>query len=175
MVTTIVKSVLKILSEILKKHLQLQRIEFNRNLITFSAEVLSLRHQRNLRKIPVILPQQSSPIPETSSISFSEIVIFVFEQFYPYNYYVFSVIFLGIVVLVRISLFFKSKASSNKILQATELSRGLTCSSFSVSDAWYLKRLECINLKGTGTVIAILDTTINESFLPCLKKRKFYA
>ena len=164
----------KILAEILKKFLQLQTIEFNRDLIMFSAEVLSLRHQQNIRKIPVILPQQPSPISETSSISFSEILNFVFEQFYlynHYNYYVFSVIFLGLVVLVRVSMFFKSKASSNKIMQSTELSRALTYSSFSVSDAWYLKRLESMNLDGTGTVIAILDTTIDQTF-PCFTKKK---
>ena len=159
----------KILAEKLKKQLQLHTIEFNRDLIAFSAEILSLRHQQKLRKTPAILPQPTSPT------SFSEIINFVFEQFYSYNnynYYVLSVIILGIIVLVRVSLFFKSKASrSNKIMQSTEVSRALTCSSFSVSDAWYLKRLESINLNGTGTVIAILDTTINPSF-PCFTETK---
>ena len=136
----------EILAEKLRKLLLFHTIEISGNykLKYLNAEFFFLKHQQ---KVPVIWPQQTS----------------VFKL-------ILSVI-LGIIVLVGVSLIFKSKASSKKVKQSTELSRALTYSSFSVSDAWYLKRLECINLKGTGTVIAILDTTINQSF-PSFTEKK---
>ena len=53
-------------------------------------------------------------------------------------------------------------------MQSIDLSTALSCASKSVSDAWNLKRLDsiCLNnikLNGTGTLIAILDTTIDRS------------
>ena len=48
-------------------------------------------------------------------------------------------------------------------MQSTELSKALSCACRSVSDAWDLKRLDSINLNGTGTIIAILDTAINQN------------
>ena len=58
---------------------------------------------------------------------------------------------------------FKLKAAK-KIIQPTDLSGPLSSACRSVSDAWNLKRLDSINLNGTGTVIAILDTTIDHRY-----------
>ena len=139
--------------------LQLHTIEFNSELTVVSAEVLVLRHQQKVKKMPEILT------PPTSPFSISEMITFMLKQLHSHK---FSVI-LGIAVL-GLSLFFKPKASKN-IIQSTELSRALSCSSFSVSDAWDLRRLESINLNGTGTVIAILDTAINQSFPSFIGKK----
>ena len=47
-------------------------------------------------------------------------------------------------------------------MQSPELSVALSCACRSVSDAWGLKRLDGMNLNGTGTIIAILDTAIDQ-------------
>ena len=129
--------------------LQLHTIEFNSELTAVSAEVLILKHQQKVKKMSEILTQPTLPF------SISDVLSAI----------------LGIAVLIGLSLFFKPKASKN-IIQSTEASRALSCSS--VSDAWNLKRLESIdikilgtsidiNLNGIGTVIAILDTAIDQS------------
>ena len=148
----------KILAEKLKK---LHKIEVTGNyeLTDLNAEILFLNYQQKVNKTPGILPQPTSPI------SMAEMGIYVFKQFHPYYYSIISII-LGIIVyvmLVRVPLFFKSKVSK-KFMQSTELSRALSCSTFSVSDAWHLKRLDSIGLNGTGTVVAILDTAIFQNF-----------
>ena len=54
-------------------------------------------------------------------------------------------------------------------MQSIDLSTALSCACNSVSDAWNLKRLDSIylnniKLNGAGTLIAILDTTIDSSY-----------
>ena len=62
----------------------------------------------------------------------------------------------------------KSKAAK-KTIQSTDLSRALSFACRSVSEAWHLRRLDSIclgdnTLDGTGTLIAILDTAIDQEF-----------
>ena len=65
---------------------------------------------------------------------------------------------------------FKSKTGKNIVL-SFDVSIALSCSSFSVSSAWNLKRLDSlktlcnINLDGTGTVIVILDTAVHQHYM----------
>ena len=145
----------KILAEKFKKLLHFHTIEVVGD-YELNAEISFLKYQRKVNRTSVISPQQTSPL------SMAEMVIFVCKQFHPYNYSIISLI-LGIIVLLGVSLFFKSKVSK-KFIQSTELSRALSCSTFSVSDAWHLKRLDSIGLNGTGTVVAILDTAIYQNF-----------
>ena len=57
------------------------------------------------------------------------------------------------------------------IVLSFDVSIALSCSSFSVSSAWNLKRLDSlkmlynINLDGTGTVIVILDTAVYQHYM----------
>jgi len=82
----------------------------------------------------------------------------VFKE--PFLYVIISAIIglLGVLVFC-----FKYKVSK-KTKSLVDVSSTLSCTLFSVSTAWKLKRLDKLNLDGNGTVIAILDTAINENF-----------
>ena len=125
-----------------EKLLQLDTIVFIESLdLIIANKFLSLRHQKNKKKTPVILPQQNL---HNSTV---EIII---EQYY---YYIISAV-LGLVIVVLMgALFYKLNVNRNT---STELDKALGSSSFSVSKAWKLHRLANLNLNGTGTCIAIL-------------------
>ena len=133
-------------------------LEFDLKLGAYSAEVLSLQQQQKVinKTVTTILPEKSL----FSTIS---------EHLYYYYYYniMFSAL-LGI-GMVGAFLYFKSKAS-RKIVFSSEISIALSCSSFSVSTAWELKRLDNVKLNGSETVIVILDTTIDSSFPSFMNK-----
>ena len=143
----------KILAEKLKNQPHLHILEFDLKLGAYSAEVLSLQQQQKVKK--------TTP-PQTLLFTIS-------EHLYYYYYIVFSA-FMGIIVLGGVFLYFKSK-DSRKIVFSAEISIPLSCSSFSVSTAWDLKRLDNTILNGSETVIVILDTTINQNFPSFIKTK----
>lgn len=143
----------KILAEKLKKLPQLHTLEFNLKLGAYSAEVLSLIQHQKLNKTAAALPE------ETSLFSIIKSFFPVFQVSHLY-YYMFSVI-LGLVGVVYLCI--KSKANK-MILSGEKISRALCQSSFSVSAAWDIQRLDSLLLDGTGTTIAILDTAIDPSY-----------
>ena len=142
----------KILAEKLETLSQLHALEFDLKLGAYSAGVMSRKQLQNL--VNVTIPSQQnflSSIPEFVTATFQE------------HYYITFSLILGTVVLVGVSMCFRSKAG-NVLL--SDVSMALSHNSFSASTAWNLSRLDNlildgVHLDGTGTVIVILDTAID--------------
>lgn len=130
----------------------LRVLEFDLELGAYSAEVLSLQQQQKVINKTTILP-----------------LFFTTSEHLYYYYHIMLSALLGI-GMVGVFLYFKSKAS-RKVVFSTEISIALGRSSFSVSTAWKLNRLDYIKLNGSETVIVILDTTINQSFPSFMEKK----
>lgn len=140
----------KLLAKKLKDLPQLDTLEFDLELGAYSAEVMSLRWQDDG------MSQETLPL-------YSIFFITVFQEHY------YSAI-LGIVVVIGVCSCFKLMIGK-KVAQPSEVSIALSHSSFSVSTAWNLKRLDNLILNGTGTVIVILDTTIDPTYARLIRKK----